>query len=1221
MAIFTSYAPPGVYTQVLLQPASAPITGTARIPVIIGEGQQFFQQNNIELFRGSSAVQDDQSVNENISDQVTGFSRNFQTTFFPVTDGTGHGVVTNDPTKVQVQAIDPQGNVTPVTVISLDGATGQFSTQLIIPPGTDIQITYFFKRGDTQIINEDLSYQIPSFAVAYINSSGALSNSSTGAIATISTTNPGDLGNLVTLQFVSDVHGSPAGGGVPDALAVIGGGTDAITINISEVGGGLRTVQDLINLFAAGIPTLDAGYLTITPSSSTQTLSIPSPGVTALQGGAGQSTNTVFKTKFTPIVDGTNGGVVTTDVTKVTVEVNGSPVAVTALDGQHGLVTLAAPVLSNVASFTITYWYNTWTNTYDLLPSSNVASIIEVGLGPNRSDYDEDIDFSLGKALDNKGNVVANTVNWGNNVTETIGVSAAGELANFTPSSVLETLVDELVYLRPLQGAVNGKNTVFTIPDTPVDGSNKGKITDDVTKISVYVGSDPLEAFLAGPVKVARLSGLAQQVTLYNPPQANTYAVTNSGTTQVLQPVGVWATYYRNTIEDHTYTISVVTPGYAGFGTYTIANELGEVVPLVVNSANSVAAGGFLATGIVYPFGFPDAQSIAGAPAETVTLTFNNDGNSVVTPAVQASKAITFTSGAILTFTASVPGVGGNSVTIAVDASSLNPEPVVVNGDAITIYSNWDGGNHSATDVAGYFPSAFTPDGGQITAAASGSAGSMLSTTAATPLSGGTDAVTTPVSHSYTVTSSLGAQGSSGKGYLDQTYIDARTLFRVTIVNPSDHASYGVLSIPAGYNFAPGDTLTYVVTNTLATAVRTTGNPGVFPAQANNQVAIPGLLSKVISTYGSTTGDTVLVETVRLSGNNPSIGQFYYVTFTVNKTAADYGIKIYTNPIDAYNAYGTPSTINRLSLGIQFMVQNGVQTFGAIQVPVQPGTIQASAPDYIAAIQTLTTNLPGTTRKADVVVPLSTDPSVHQFLSQQLTTLATLRYKGEGIGFVGYDQFQTPSTMRANARSLSNKRMLAIGNPAAGVLITDQSTGVSIEYLVSGEFMAAAMAGLSCNPANDVATSLTNQNLVGFSRLLITYDDPTMDAMAADGLIDLLNNNGALKIRHYKSTDPSSPLTSEPTTTTISDYVSQVFRSDLAQFIGRKLVDSLVTDIQVVCNARLTSLVNQQIITAYQNLTVVEDPVDPTQVDVTVTFKPIFSLLYVLVTFTVVTNL
>jgi len=130
-----------------------------------------------------------------------------------------------------------------------------------------------------------------------------------------------------------------------------------------------------------------------------------------------------------------------------------------------------------------------------------------------------------------------------------------------------------------------------------------------------------------------------------------------------------------------------------------------------------------------------------------------------------------------------------------------------------------------------------------------------------------------------------------------------------------------------------------------------------------------------------------------------------------------------------------------------------------------------------------------------------------------------------------------------------------------------------------------------------------------------------MNLMASDGLVCLTNNNGALYIRHYKSTDPSNPITSEPTCTTVTDYVCQQFRIDLQQFIGRKMVDGLTTDIQVVSDARLKSLQNNQIISGYKNLVVVQDPTDPTTVDVTVTFKPMFSLLYISVTFTVTTTL
>src|SRR5208337_86873 len=234
MALFTSYAPPGVYTNVILQTSSAPTLGTARIPVIIGEGQQYFNRNNVELFRGSSSVQDDQSVNENISNQVTGLTRTFQTSFYPVTDGSGKGTITNTPSAVQVESIDPSGNVVPVTVISLNGATGQFTTQLIIPTGYELLITYFFKRGDTFVgVGGVTPYNVPENLLPQVPTTASLTITDTGgspppgpSTLTLGLTIPGATGNLVTLQFT-------AGSAVPDASAVSGAGTDAITINIT----------------------------------------------------------------------------------------------------------------------------------------------------------------------------------------------------------------------------------------------------------------------------------------------------------------------------------------------------------------------------------------------------------------------------------------------------------------------------------------------------------------------------------------------------------------------------------------------------------------------------------------------------------------------------------------------------------------------------------------------------------------------------------------------------------------------------------------------------------------------------------------------------------------------------------------------------------------------------------------------------------------------------
>ena len=1199
MALFGSYAEPGVYTDVVISGGGQPLFGDALIPVLIGEGLEYFAFSNKEIHRGSSSVADDQAVGENISDQITGMDRSFHTTYFPVVTGDGSGTVTTNPANIQVTA-----DGVPVTVITLDGTTGNFVTQDIILLGQDLQVTYYFKRTDTLISNESLSGQVPQFASLTV--SGASSSS-----VVLSTTIPGAVGNLISLTLTD----SGSGAGSTDALAVSGVGSDTISIDIRKADHTVRTVVDLATLVAAGIPTYSAGYLTAGTPTGTGILSTAS--LTHFASGAGPNTNTTFKTSRVPIVDGSNGGVVTTKPTDVSVYVSGVKVGVVSVDGQHGLVTLAQPVTftgSQPPPVTITYYTNTYQNTFDLLPASNVASITNVGLGPDRSDYTNGVDYVLG--IDANGN---GTINWGAS-TATVSGKATTGYTPFGATQITTTLVDEKVYLRPLTGVSNGKNTVFTLQDVPVDGSGLATVTDNPSLISVYVGVDPVSAASSPAVQVARLAGATGTVMLYNPPQTGQ---------------NVYASYWRNTLNDHSYTLTVVNPSIPGQGNYTVTDEVGRLAAVAAPNLSSshVADANFATTGIVWPSAASDLTAALGEPTETVTLSFQDDGLTVITqPAVQA-----YVTTQTILFTATTPGTGGNSVTITFTSVGTADATAITGGGTNTLTVDIQKADTSVRTIseivalfAAYPVAATTTAGGVILATGSGTG--QAATASAVHLAHGVNQVSVPYANRFLVTTSRttqdavadgkgltgGATTPSGtnttlgySGYLGQTYVDPETAVKFTLVDPSAALGYGYTQLPSPrYYFNAGDTVVLTLTS-----------GGNFTTGLAPIVALPGLATKVSTTFGAEVGDTAIVSTYNKSGNNPNVGEYYYVSFTTSKTAQDFEIKLWNSPTDAYAVYGQPTAYNRLSLGIYFLTANGAQTFGTIQVPKQTGLNTASDEDYIAAIQSLVKALPGTTRKADRICALSTSMTVLQFLSHQTITQATPRNKAEGMAFVGFSAYADSPTIRSYARSLKNARVVGVGNPALGVVLTDSNTSVGIEYAVDGSFAAAGLMGLSCNPANDVATSLTRQNVVGFSRPLTTFDDPTMNMMASDGLTMLVNNNGALQVRHYLSTDQSNPITANPICTSALDYTRQQFRTDLDQFIGRKLVDSLVSDITVVCNSRLRSLTDNNLISGYKNLVVIPDATDPTTVDVSVMIKPMFSLDYIMVTFTVTTSL
>ena len=1192
MALFeTSYTPPGVYTQEVLNPTAPTLAANARVPVLIGEGQETFTQSNVEMHRGSSATSDDQVVSENLSAQANGTTGPFQLSHYPVVTGNGTGTPATSPSAIQVTTIAPgQTTEIPVTVLTLNAQTGQFTTQTIIPQGSSLYANYYFKRTDTQVLNENDSFQVPTFATLTVQ-----------ATLVLSLTIPGALGNQVTLALTQ----AATGDGVSDLQAVTGAGTDAISIELRNSDNSIRTLANIATLVSAGIETANAGYLTVTSGGSSATAGA-AMAATAFAGGAGPNTNTVFKVQQVPIVDGTNGGVVTTDPTKVQAKVNGQVVSVSAVDGATGFVTLANPVLPG-SMLTLTYYTNTWQNTSDQLPAANVASIVEVGFGPNREDFVEGVDYVL------NGNSVA----WGASVNTVAGVNTPG-YQTFDATDINTTLVDEKVYMRLCSGTASGSNYTFTLPDVPVDGSGLGVPTNNPALVAVYIGPDPVTAAASGAVRVSQVAGASATVTLYNP-----------------APTGqnVYASYYRTVLNDHEFTVAVKTAGATGQGTYTVTDESNLIVPVASNGTDTVSDANFANTGIVWPSNFPDLQAAIGGADETITLTFQNDGlNTITTPAVQASVTLDTT----LVFTATTPGIGGNSVSIALLAGGegqADATAISVTGDAVTVETVMADNETVRTwqeiiDLFTNYPPT-TTDGGVILCSAVNGANltAQAQAVAATNLAGGTAAVTSPYANRYLVTTSrtatqaasdglgltggattpgtlnTGAGAVGASGYLGQTYIDAITAVQFTIVDPAKALAYGYTQLPSpSYKYQPGDILTFVIS-------RETGF-----VTGQTIVAIPGIRTEVVSTLGNNVGDTAVISTFSRSGNEPAVGEYYYVTFTTAKQASDYAAQVFTSAAAGYAAYGQPNNPNnRLSLAIQLLTENGAGPFACVQVPVVTGTAFASDQSFIDAINSLTTPLPGGNGKPSIIVPLSTSANVQQALSQFLIKQATPRQKGEAIGFIGFDAYTTPTVAQATAQSIANQRVIAVWPNSLGIMIAPSSSAPAVENAFTGEFLAAALAGLALDPANDVATTLTDQNVTGFSRAFQDYDSTTMNNLAVAGITVLTNVPGALEVRHYKTTDPSSPLTSEPYVTTTADFIAKAFRKSFKQYVGRKDVANLPSAMEITGNALLQSYVGS-LIQAAGPVTVVQDAVDPTTMDVNVSWGVLWSALWINIT-------
>jgi len=478
---FTQYIDPGVYTRTLTDSTVVTLTGGLRIPLFIGVGDEDLQLTDYEIVRGSSASVDNYKGDEDVSAQFSGVDREIQTQLYPIVKGTGTGEISYDPNTVKVTV-----NGNPVGVAQLFGNTGKIVLSTIPREGDLVKVSYYFKRTDTKVENDDLSKQ------------------ATGS-------------------------------------------------------------------------------------------------------------NKIFQVTQYPVVDGTNGGIATTNVDKITVTVDGVVVTVTDLNGQEGSFELASAP-ANGAVVKATYWTNQWQDTFDYLPVDNVTSVTRVGTAPGRADFTNTVDFVID----------GNKIQWGSSFSVAAEEVAANSNA-FDDTFITANLRDNRVYLRPVSGTVNGSNKEFTLEYIPTDGSGRGTPSNSISNIKAYVGVGVADALANGEVEVAYLESSTKKVTLVDAPTA---------------PEAVYVTYYHSFISDDIFTLTSTLPSTTTTaGEYEVSSyNNGQVLNIVEDSpSNAVSDPNFATEGVTYPNANFDGQTIPGyGVEETILLNFINNTDYLVLSSIGA---------------------------------------------------------------------------------------------------------------------------------------------------------------------------------------------------------------------------------------------------------------------------------------------------------------------------------------------------------------------------------------------------------------------------------------------------------------------------------------------------------------------------------------------------------------------------------------------------------
>jgi hypothetical protein len=763
--------------------------------------------------------------------------------------------------------------------------------------------------------------------------------------------------------------------------------------------------------------------------------------------------NTVFKVDNIPIVDGSNGGVTTTDPTKVQVKVNGTTVTVSAVDGDSGQITLASAPADG-AQVLVTYYSNSFQDTSDILPSDHIASITRVGYSSTSQDFIDTVDF----VLDTTG--AFNTINWGNSFKFAHGSHTAG--ATYLYGQLSGTLYDNRIFRRPTTGTADGTNLSFVLQNEPTSGIGQGKATDNPALVTAYVGTSPTDA---SAVLIKQLISTTKTVVLKTAP-----AVGQS----------VFVTQYQNMLPDDNWTITSVTAGVAGVGTYSIlgANS-GDAYDISWSlSDTTVSDPDFSTENVTYPNG----TGASNSDAETL------------------------------------PGVG-------VDETIL-----------LTFL-----------DSTRYVVTSSAPNG-------SGTLG-------------------------------------DNTGYLNQTYVDNRTGFRVTV----NHGT--------SVTYTAGDKIGYISSQIIRT--------GVVPTRA-----VPGIRLTVANTETVPTGDTGLLNTYNKSGAEPNIGDFYYVSFLETKEFNDQGILppvFVTLEKDALAYSGALTINNRLGLAAHVAFLNGAPAMALLQLQKTTGGSDAPDASYMLGIDYFNSPMSNGLLPS-LMEPVTTSTTVLAYTKTSNTIQSGIRYANERMSYFGFANNTSPSSAMIFAQSMNNERMTGI-YPDGGIITLVDELGNNVDYVVDGSFLAAAVAGRDTTPAYDVAEPLLRKPVVGFSRLFRRVDPVTQAQVANAGLTILEQLSAGIDVKMDLTTDVSSVLTRTPSVIRIKDFVQKGTRTILTPYIGTKFLPSRTSEIENTLKSYLSSLVSAQIITAFTGVKASPDPSEPTTVNVVAYYSPVLPLNWILVTF------
>jgi len=345
-----------------------------------------------------------------------------------------------------------------------------------------------------------------------------------------------------------------------------------------------------------------------------------------------------------------------------------------------------------------------------------------------------------------------------------------------------------------------------------------------------------------------------------------------------------------------------------------------------------------------------------------------------------------------------------------------------------------------------------------------------------------------------------------------------------------------------------------------------------------------------------------------LGGDEPSVGDKYYVRYKYAKSTTDYNPKLLYRKSEAQAEYGEELSDNPLMIALSIYFENGPAPVVAVQTN---GTnVQA----FKNAIDLLKNQVEG----ADVthLIALSTESEIHTYLLNHVLTMSSMFQKKERRALISTAINTTSGDMKAKANAMANERIIYVPQWASRNI--KKSDGTYDDFTLDGTYVSCAILGQMIN--RNIEESITNEAISGFKELSKIYLEDEADDLANEGILLLYSKGGIIKVRHDITTSTATPEENQWSVGEIKDYVIKNVRDVLEnQWLAKSIYGAeTVGNIQRTVSATLDKFIESRIITDYNGIEAVQNAQEPRRIDVTFNFKPVYPLMWIFINFSII---